>query len=327
MSFHFPSPSLHIIGGTILLITVATTALWLLSTSSSSSRKPKSSPFVLLVDNGSLRADSYLSLLSIAARVSTAVHIPVYAASARFADRVTLPDGSKGESLESMARALLTKDAAASFLILPAFFGPSDTLTEFVPALFTKLALEYPALRYTVARAAIDVNDFADTRLAQALFDNALAAGKAAGFTLNTSALAVCDHGSPVLAVGAVRGHIAQQVAALASSSSLREIAPCSMERRAGREYDFNNPLLEVLLRTPPFDSGDIILSLLFISPGKHAGGGGDIDGIVESAISEARADGRTLRVAKTALLGDTQAMINVLSDRLREALLNKNVE
>jgi hypothetical protein len=315
------------------LITLATTAVLLLSsTRTSSSRKPKSSPYVLLVDNGSLRADSFLSLTSVAARVSTAVHIPVYAASARFADRVTLPDGSKGESLESMARALLTKDAAATFIILPAFFGPSDTLTEFVPALFTKLALEYPALRYSVARAAIDVNDAADTRLAQALLDNALAAGKTAGFTLGTTtSLAVCDHGSPVFAVGAVRGHIAKQVAALASSTLsspsliFRAVAPCSMERRAGREYDFNNPLLENLLRAPPFDSGDIILSLLFISPGKHAGGGGDIDSIVESAISEARAEGRTLRVAKTALLGDTQAMISVLSDRLREAILLNN--
>lgn len=283
-------------------------------------------PHVIMVDNGSLRADSFLSLRSIAHRVSEATGVRVHAASARFADRVGLPDGTKGASLESLSRALLAADGRARFLVLPAFFGPSDTLAEFVPAVYARLALEFPKLSFTVARAAVDVHDRSDTRLARALLENAAAAAAAAGFAPGSAALAVCDHGSPVPAVGLVRGHIEGQVRALLSASSssaaaYRAVSPCSMERRAGASYDFNDPLLEVLLRTPPFNAGDVVLAMLFISPGKHAGAGGDIDAIIASATAEAAAQGRMLRVAKSALLGDAQALSDVIADRLREAL------
>lgn len=316
-----PAACLHMISATALVLAMVAGAGWF-----ARRRAGWMGVHILLVDNGSLRADSFVSLRSIAARVSDLVHLPVLAASARFADRVTLPDGGKGASLESAARAVLAADGNATFLILPAFFGPSDTLTEFVPTLFAKLTLEYPALRYSVARAAVDVRDKADDRISRAMLDKAVAAGAAAGFAPGTAALAVCDHGSPVPAVGAVRGHVAAQMAALATVAPgiapvYRTVLPCSMERREGATYDFNAPLLEDLLRTPPFDSGNVILSLLFISPGKHAGDGGDLDHIVASAIADASAAGRTLCVAKTALMNETQALVDVLADRLREAV------
>jgi hypothetical protein len=283
-------------------------------------------PHVILVDNGSLRADSFMSLRSLAHRVSEATGVRVHAASARFADRVVLPDGTKGASLESLSRTLLAADGGARFLVLPAFFGPSDTLAEFVPAVYARLTQEYPKLGFTVARAAVDVRDRSDTRIARALLENAAAAAAGAGFAPGSAALAVCDHGSPVPAVGLVRGHIEGQVRALLSGSSsvYRAVSPCSMERRPGESYDFNDPLLEVLLRTPPFNAGDVVLAMLFISPGKHAGAGGDIDAIIASATAEAAAQGRVLRVAKSPLLGDAQALTDVIADRLREALTSR---
>ena len=93
-------------------------------------------------------------------------------------------------------------------------------------------------------------------------------------------------------------------------------VGAASMERRDGEAYDFNEPLLETLLATPPFDSGDVVLAMAFLSPGRHAGEGGDIAQIVEAATA-ARPD---LRVHITPLLATQSLVAAVLRDRVEAA-------
>ena len=57
------------------------------------------------------------------------------------------------------------------------------------------------------------------------------------------------------------------------------------MERQEGREFDFNEPLLEDLLQEPEFGDG-VIVAPMFFSKGRHAGPGGDIDGICTASPS-----------------------------------------
>jgi hypothetical protein len=46
------------------------------------------------------------------------------------------------------------------------------------------------------------------------------------------------------------------------------------MERREGPEYAFNEPLLATALQRAP---GDVIILMLFLLPGRHAGPDGDV--------------------------------------------------
>jgi hypothetical protein len=101
------------------------------------------------------------------------------------------------------------------------------------------------------------------------------------------------------------------------------DVAGCavaSMERREGEAYAFNEPLLASRLAAAPFDEGDVVVALQFLSPGRHAGPGGDVATICEQAESTAAAEGRVLRTAMTAPIADDERIIAVLERRVKEA-------
>ena len=52
------------------------------------------------------------------------------------------------------------------------------------------------------------------------------------------------------------------------------------------QEYDFNDPLLETALLNVS-DAGPVIVALMFLQPGKHAGAGGDIAEIIAGAVAK----------------------------------------
>ena len=301
---------------------------------------PAAPTTILLVDNGSLHAASYLSLCAMAEAVSAATGLPVLPASARFADRIPPGElqGRAGETLASaLARALAPGAQAAGarhrhVLILPAFFGPADPLKKFVPEQVALAGARAAEAAAAGARAPLRVTHSlarplaapGELRLAAALATGVAGVLRARGLAPEGAAVALCDHGSPSAEVGRVRGLVAGQLAdALRAAGLLARLraplAQASMERRPGSEYDYNEPLLATLLRSAPYNEGDVVLALLFLSPGAHAGPGGDIDEIVAEAVAEAAGQGRALRVHRTPLLGPS--VTEVLADRLREAV------
>jgi hypothetical protein len=297
----------------------------------------------VLLDNGSLRAPSVVSLRRLAEGVEHRLggRIPVVPASARMSDRIPAAElgGRPAEILETAVRRLVVNEGVGHVLVLPAFLGPSETLSDFVPEVFAKLAREGVRATFAVGRPVVDLDTSGgggrdDDRVARAVVDAVRSTIKGAGFA-SPPAVAICDHGSPTRAVGAVRDHVAAQVRALllqepsaaagegdvaSSSLEVRAVAACSMERRPGPEYDFTEPLLERLLRQREgFTSGDVVVALLFISPGKHAGDGGDVATILKDAEAEAEAKGARLKCVMTPLLGAHPSFVDVLADRLRE--------
>jgi len=94
------------------------------------------------------------------------------------------------------------------------------------------------------------------------------------------------------------------------------DVAACSMERRAGEEFAFNEPLLENLLGRDAWKSGPLIVALLFIAPGKHAGPEGDVAQIVKGARGE-RMEG----VRFTRTLGAHPLLVEILADRVTAAV------
>ena len=122
---------------------------------------------------------------------------------------------------------------------------------------------------------------------------------------------------------------------------AIGDVVACSMERREGPEYDFNEPMLEAVVADPKLrstgdgSSGDdpdlLVVAMLFLQPGKHAGEGGDIDEMIfpkqdataaaAASTSTSAGHGAGLALAKTALLTPHPKVIALLAERTRQAL------
>lgn len=269
-------------------------------------------PSVLLVDNGSLEPAAILQHRALADALGARLGRSVAPVSVLHSDRVPVEriGGRAAEVLESALRRRLAA-GEADFVVLPLFVGPSRALTEFVPLTVETLRREYPSLRLRVA-APLHAPD--DDRLARILAAQVRAARREAGTAASGVRVAVVDHGSPVRAVTAARDRIAGQVAERLGDQ-VAAVAPCSMERRPGAEYDFNEPLLAGLLARPGWNTGTVIVAQLFLLPGRHAGPGGDIARICQEAE---RASGGRLRTVRGGLLGDDLLLLDVLADRAR---------
>ncbi|MHB0774874.1 sirohydrochlorin chelatase [Halomonas sp. WWR20] len=268
---------------------------------------------ILLVDNGSLRPQATLNLRRLAHALSQATGESVEAASLLHSYKIPPEklDGQKAITLGPLAERHAAQ-GVTELLILPFFFGPSQALTQYLPERLAEVQARYPRLSVKVALPLVDSQATVDLRLAQLLADNVRE--RLAG--LSRPKVVLVDHGSPIPEVTAVRNYLAGQLSVL-----LADEAGCvtfaSMERRDGEAYRFNEPLLEDLLTSPALTDSDVILSMLFLSPGRHAGEGGDIAEICEQAMS--RSPG--LNVTKTRLVGENDAIVDILATRLQQVL------
>jgi hypothetical protein len=265
-----------------------------------------------LFDNGSLRAESTLSLRRVAAALAARTGHAVRAVSLLHSSNVPARElgGEPAQLLESALRDFLATEPAGGVVLLPLFFGPSAALTNYVPERVRALRENFPGARVRLAPCLVDVNNRDDRRVAKILADQARAAASAAGW--RRPKVLLTDHGSPARAVTAVRDHLGAQLRAeLGDEAAVVGVA--SMERRAGAEFAFNEPLLAAALRAEPFDAGEVVVALQFLSPGRHAGPDGDIAQICRAA--EAERPG--LRTRMTEPLASHPLLVEVLADRL----------
>jgi sirohydrochlorin ferrochelatase len=141
--------------------------------------------------------------------------------------------------------------------------------------------------------------------LADILADNVAGCGPA-------DRVIVVDHGSPIPQVTAVRSWLAAALRARLPDDVTVEEAV--MERREGAAYDFNGDLLAERLGGL---TGRVALAMVFVSPGRHAGPGGDIAEIC--ATAEQANSGLT--VTPSRLIGEHPGLVDLLAVRLEEAL------
>jgi sirohydrochlorin ferrochelatase len=263
-------------------------------------------PLILLVDNGSLEPAAALALRELAAKLATRIGRAVEPVSLLHSSAID-PAKLGGRPAEILFPALERRVALGQdeFVVLPLFFGPSRALTEYLPENLARLQAKLPRLRVTVAPP---LHAPGDERLARILAEHITTELDASG----ASRVVVVDHGSPAPAVAVVRNDLARQVAALLGSRAAA-VSPASMERRAGPEYDFCNPLLADLLATPPWNAGPVIVAMQFLLPGRHGGPGGDVAEICRAA--EAASPG--LRTRMTRLVAEHPLLVDILTDRL----------
>lgn len=271
-----------------------------------------------LFDNGSFRADSTRSLRRLAVRLAARLGHPVQAVSLLHSTRVAAEelDGVPARLLEPALDAWFAERPQGRALLLPLFFGPSGALTDYVPERLASLRTRHPEARAVLAEPlVIDAEE--PVELAAALADRVRA--KAAELGWRRPKVVLCDHGSPQRAVAAVRDRLGAYLAC-AMHGEVDAVAVASMERREGEEYAFNEPLLAARLATAPFDTGEVVVALQFLSPGRHAGPGGDVATICAEAEQLAKEAGRDLHTAMTATLADDPRVDEILARRAAPA-------
>ncbi|MES9836403.1 MAG: CbiX/SirB N-terminal domain-containing protein [Candidatus Thiodiazotropha sp.] len=270
-------------------------------------------PLILLLDNGSVQPESTRNLRRLAEALGQASGRTIHPVSLRHADRIAAEalDGRAAQTLGTFLGEQLGL-GIRSFLAIPLFFGPSRALSALVPELVESLQSAQGPFKLRLGDPLYPL-PAGEPRLARILRDqiDPLIPQSA------KARVVLVDHGSPQPAVTEVRLRIAEELhAMLPSGVAFRQAV---MERREGKEYDFNGELLERVLDREAQRGIDkpIILSLLFISPGRHAGQGGDIATICSDA--QRRHPGLKIHVSR--LVGEHPYLIEILRDRLHRGL------
>jgi hypothetical protein len=199
-------------------------------------------------------------------------------------------------------------------LILPLFFGPSRAITQFIPETVAALEKEAGPLAVQVSQPLCPL-PAGEPRLVDLLQAQILETAKTQGVT--PSRIILVDHGSPIPTVTAVRRWLRDRLAERLGRDI--DVGEAVMERRGSAEYDFNGELLSdrlrALAREDPITP--VILAMLFLSPGRHAGPNGDI---AEICLSVAR-EHPALPMHPTPLVGSHPVLIDILASRAREGV------
>lgn len=264
---------------------------------------------VLLLDNGSSRAESTLSLRRLAAALGERIGVEVHPVSLLHANKVPA-DALGGRAADTLAPFLRRQVQAGvdRFLVLPLFFGRSGALTGFIPETVETLQAELGPFALDIAEVLCPMPE-GESRLTRILCDQLAQAAERLG---SDPRAVLVDHGSPLPEVTAVRRWLAAEMRRTLGVP----IEEAVMERRAGPEYDFNGPLLETVLRrlAEQDPTRPVALAMLFLSAGRHAGAGGD----VEQICRQVQADYPGLGVAIAPLVGSHPQILDLLEDRYR---------
>ena len=239
-------------------------------------------PICLLVDNGSLRPEAIFSLRRVAQKLSIETEFEVLPVGLLHSNKIKVSDldDIKAETIGTFLTSPRGKNEK-SLLILPLFLGPSRGITEWLVSRLEEWRREEADRSYQVLDCLHVDGDY---RLAMAL---------AGGINnlidredLSNPRVAMVDHGTPIAEVNRVREQVGANLRKLQNYSE-SEFSTCSMERREGDQYSFNEPLLEgLLLKCGQEGSRDVVVALFFLLSGRHAGEGGDLAKICENASS-----------------------------------------
>ncbi len=267
-------------------------------------------PVIFIADNGSAKPDATKQLRDLASQLSDKSGHKIYPVSLQHAQRIPAEklDGKPAQILFDFLSQKLT-EGYRDFLLLPMFFGKSKALTSFVPEQVDLLKAQFGDFTLEIAKVIYPLPD-GEPLLVNIIYDHILKT--ASNNQLQIENIVLVDHGSPVAKVTEVRKNLASLVQQKLPSGVTLEQAV--MERRPGKEYDFNGDLLQNWLNEKA-ESGatGAIVILQFFLAGRHAGEGGDIVKICQQ-IMQAYPQ---FKVAISPLIADHPALLEILHNRL----------
>jgi hypothetical protein len=266
-------------------------------------------PICLLVDNGSLRPGAVLSLRKIAKQLGSECSYDVIPMGLLHSNKIdkSMLNGKSGETIGTFLSSEKAQDQS-NLLILPFFLGPSLGVTDFLVEKLNIWKNEKSGRSFHVLTCLHSYNDM---KLAVALSNETIRVIEDEG--LDCPHLALVDHGTPIIKVNQVREDVGKSLEEM-MGAKVSDFTTCSMERREGDEYKFNEPLLEsVLDEWGNAGVKEIVVSLLFLLSGRHAGKGGDIENIFEKA--KCKFPG--MKIASTRPLGENSIIYKILKDKL----------
>lgn len=283
-------------------------------------------PIIILADNGSTRAAAVLQLRSIAKQLSERTSQTIHPVSLQHAGVISAEElgGVKASVLSDFLREQL-QQGQREFIILPLFFGNSRALTKFIPDVLAdlekELEIESGELNvqimktlYTPPLPVLESGSSSSSGLSDIIYDHIIQTTQNNSIPLKN--IVLVDHGSPSPQITAVRMGVAEEVQTKLGQDVQLEQAV--MERREGKEYDFNGELLEDWLsaKAEQGEAGEVnsaVVALLFSLPGRHAGEGGDIVTICDSVMQRFP----DFKISVTPLVGEHPLLLDILADRL----------
>ncbi len=275
---------------------------------------PTTDSITILADNGSTKASATLQLRTIAQKLSKRTNQNIHPVSLQHASAISKDelDGIKASILRDFLREQL-QQGRSKFIILPLFFGNSRALTKFIPDVQAELEEEFEKfnilIKDTLYRSSQPSGNFNEkVSLAKIITDHIQKTSKTTSIPLEN--IVLVDHGSPSPIITAVRNGVAVEVQAMLG----KPIEQAAMERRAGKQYDFNGELLEDwLIKKAKKGVPSAIVALLFSLPGRHAGEGGDIVTICDSVMQRYP----NFKIGISPLVGEHPLLLDILADRL----------
>jgi len=269
-------------------------------------------PVILICDNGSVRPNATLQLRYLAKKLSEKTSQVIHPVSFKHADAI--PAEHLNGIPAQIFRHFMTQQLSQGqrdFILLPLFFGNSRALTSFVPDEVNLLKEQYGDFKLAISEEIYPL-PAGEKLLTDIIYEHVIDTGLKQHLPLKN--IVLVDHGSPIPQVTEVRKHLAETVQTKLPAGCLLEQAV--MERREGKEYDFNGALLKDWL-TEKAQSGETsaIVILMFFLPGRHAGEGGDIIGICNSVMNEYSG----FKVVISPLITENPTFLNILQNRLQD--------
>ena len=266
---------------------------------------------VVLLDNGSVNPDSVLAGRKLAADFGEGIGQQVDLVSVAHSDRIPAEDldGIPAQTWESYLGGAF-ETGIRELQIVPLFFGPSFALRK---AKRTAAAQEGhgQGLRVRWSDCLIS-EDSRDDLLTEILADNVLQVVNKMDSGEPLPRILMVDHGSLFPEVTEMRDLSGTRLAE-ALGQRVEKVLACSMERREGEAYDFNEPTLGSAIENAKREGVEsLILSYLFLFPGRHAGPGGDID-----QICQTQGWGPSSGLLRTSLIGESPRLPELLQIRL----------
>jgi sirohydrochlorin ferrochelatase len=261
---------------------------------------------IALIDNGSLEPAAHENLRRAAAAIGKSAGVAVEAVSWRHSSRIA-PSELGGRPAWTLAPWIRShaSQGETEFVLVPFFISPQG-------AIGSLLRRDLDALRSSVGNFEFSLTGgLADGPVLAEIIASRV---REAAATLRRPSVVVVDHGGPSPESAKVRNRVADQVRAILGAE-VGPLCAASMESPDGPDFGFNRPLLaEALAAHGP---GEVVIAPLFLSPGRHAGPGGDLARIA----AEAQERTPPLRCHFAQLVGTHPAAAEFLAGALVDSL------